>query len=189
MNRAERKRQAKEDEKCLLHGIDPDTSDASLTVAMTRQMCVLFEKAKRTGSVEAPIKFFYAKVAETLSAQPIQVACARGCSHCCNGWVSATAPEILFMASRVRERGEALAARAQAAYGVTNVFTMAERPEHQHPCPILEDNSCGLYEARPFMCRLAASVDANACLRVIRLLQPGTIPAPMRHLKARARYE
>ena len=66
---------------------------------------------------------------------------------------------------------------------------MAERPEHLHPCPILEDNSCGLYEARPFVCRLASSMDANACLQVIRLRLPGTIPSPMRHLKTRGRYE
>ena len=41
------------------------------------------------------------------------VACAHGCSHCCNGWVSATAPEILLMASHVRARGEALVDRVK----------------------------------------------------------------------------
>ena len=189
MNRAERKRQVREDERGLVHGIDPETSDAGSTVAMTRQMFLLFEKAKRAGSIEAPIEFFYDKVAETLAAKPIQVACARGCSHCCNGWVSATAPEILYMASRVRERGAALAVRLEAAHTATHAFTMAERPEHQHPCPILESNACSLYDARPFMCRMAASVDVNACMKVIRLLEPGTIPVPMRHIKARGRYE
>jgi Fe-S-cluster containining protein len=189
MNRAERKRQAKEDEKRLRHGIDPELKDPAPTAAMARQLFALFEEAKREGSVEAAMKFLYAKVTATLAAQPIAVACARGCSFCCNGWVSATAPEILFVGRRVRAGGEALAARVAQAQAATEAFTLAERPNHPHPCPILEDHACSLYESRPFVCRLAASMDAKACERVIRLLAPETIPSPLRNLKTRELYE
>jgi hypothetical protein len=189
MNRADRKRQVKEDEKRLLDGIDVGANDPASTVAMARLLHALFEKAKRAGSVDAAIKFLYAKSAATLAAKPIPVACARGCSHCCNGWVSVTAPEILFAAKRVREKGEALSARVRTAHEATQAFSMAERPAHPHPCPMLEDNACGLYDSRPFACRLAVSVNATACERVLRLFAPETIPTPTRHIRTREFYQ
>ena len=189
MNRAHRKRQAKEDEKRLLNGIDVETNDPASTVAMARLMYALFEKAKRAGSIDGAIKFLYAKAAATLAAKPIPVACARGCSHCCNGWVSVTAPEILFAANRVRENGEALAARVWTAYEATQAFSMTERPVHPHPCPMLQGGTCGLYDWRPFACRLASSVNATACERVLLLFAPETIPTPVRHIRTREFYQ
>ena len=46
-----------------------------------------------------------------------------------------------------------------------------------------------MYQTRPFACRVAASLNAIACMRLLRLREPGTIPAPMRNLKARELYE
>lgn len=189
MNRAERKRQAKEDEKDLANGIDPTGNDAAPIAAMARYMHLLFEKAKHGGDIDEAVKFLYAKATATLSARPIQVTCARGCSHCCNGWVSLTAPEILFAAKRVRKKGDAVAARVREAYEATHAYAFAERPNHQHPCPMLEDNVCGLYDLRPFACRLASSMDASACERVLRLLAPETIPSPMLHVRTREFYQ
>jgi hypothetical protein len=189
MNRADRKRQAKEDEKRLLGGIDPMTGDPASTVAMARQLYALLEKGKRAGSVGEAVKFLHAKVTATLTAMPMAVACARGCSHCCNGWVSATAPEILVMASHVRARGEALVDRVMAAQAAIGAFSMLERPHHPHPCPMLDGHACGMYEARPSACRCASSMDANACVRVITMLLPEVIPSPMRHIRAREFYD
>jgi Fe-S-cluster containining protein len=189
MNRAERKRQAKEDEKRLLHGIDPETNDAGPTAAMARQMHALFETAKEAGNIDPPVKFLYVKAAASIASRPIPVACARGCSHCCNGWVSVTAPEILFAAKRVRKKGDALMARVQEAYEAIGAYAFAERPNHPRRCPMLEGDACGLYDSRPFACRLASSVDAKACERVFRLLAPETIPAPVRHIRTRELYQ
>jgi Fe-S-cluster containining protein len=189
MNRAERKRRAKDDEKLLQRGIDPDTNDPTPTAAMARQMYALFEKAKRSGSIEAPVKFLYAKAAATQAAKPIQLACARGCAHCCNGWVSVTAPEILFAAKQVRARGETLMARVRAAAQTVQGYDMAERPNHPNPCAMLGNNACELYETRPFACRMASSVDATACERVFRLFAADTIPSPLRHIRTREFYQ
>lgn len=189
MNRADRKRQAKEDEKRLVAGIDPGLKDAAQTIAMARLMHALIEKAKDAGSVEAAVKFLYVKVTASLAAKPMAVACARGCSHCCNGWVSVTVPEILFAAKRVRGKGEELAARVQAAHEATKAFPFEERPQHPHPCPMLEGDVCGLYESRPFACRMASSVDAAACQRVFQMLAPETIPSPVVHIRTREFYQ
>jgi hypothetical protein len=189
MNRAERRRQSKEDEKKLLAGIDPESRAAKPIVVMAQHLHGLFEKAKKSGRVEAPVRFLYDNVTATLAAKPIEVACARGCSHCCNGWVSSSAPEILFFARHARAKGEAFAARLRAAHEATLAFSKEERPKHPHPCSALEDDACGLYTARPMACRLAVSLDAQACMRLFRLFEPGTIPTPMRNLKARELYE
>ena len=189
MNRADRKRQAKEDETSLRNGIDPMAGDPAPTVAMARQLFALLEKGKRAGSVVEAVKFLHAKVTATLDALPMPVACARGCSHCCNGWVSATAPEILFMASHVRARGETLVERVMTAQAAMGAFSMLERPHHPHPCPMLEGHACGMYEARPSACRCASSMDVNACVRVITMLLPETIPSPMRHIRTRELFD
>jgi Fe-S-cluster containining protein len=189
MNRAHRRRLAKKDEERIQDGLDPESRAAGPIAAMARQIFALLEDAKRAGSVEAPMTFLYDKVAATLAAQPIAVACAVGCSHCCNGWVSATAPEILYVARGMRAKGDAGAERVRIAHEATRGFSKDERPDHAHPCPALENDACSLYETRPFACRLAASMNAIACMQVFRLRQPGTIPAPMRNLKARELYE
>ena len=70
--------------------------------AMARHLHALFEKAKRVGDIDPPVEFLHEKVTQSLAAVPIPVACGRGCTHCCNGWLSVTAPEILSAAKRIR---------------------------------------------------------------------------------------
>jgi Putative zinc- or iron-chelating domain len=191
MSRADRRRQAKEDEKRLIHGIDPESSDPGAVAAMARLLHGLFETAKREKSIDPPVKFFLAKIDATLQAKSgVALACAKGCSHCCHACVSATAPEVLFLAKLIRRRGESGAfARVQAAHLATKDYDIAARAKHPHPCPLLEADLCSVYPSRPMTCRLAASADAMACARALRQSLGGTIPTPMCHLRARGVYE
>ena len=68
MNRAERRRQIKDDEQKLRSGIDADSSDPAGTAAMTRLMSDLLETAKRDRNIEPPVRFLHAKVDATLHA-------------------------------------------------------------------------------------------------------------------------
>ena len=191
MNRAERKRQAKEDERKLTVGIDPETRDPEPTAAMARQLHTLFATARRERFIDPPVKYFHAKIDATLKAGPsLPIACAKGCSHCCHAWVSATAPEVLYIAKRIRRVGGAgVVARVQAAHLATRDYDFVMRSQHPQPCPMLENDLCTAYESRPGACRFASSADANACLRALRQLSGGTIPTPVRHMKARGVYE
>jgi hypothetical protein len=136
------------------------------------------------------VKYFHGKVEATLKgARDVRLACAKGCSHCCHAWVSATAPEVLFLAKLIRTRGETAIEKVRAAHLATGDYDFTVRDRHPHPCPLLEADLCTVYESRPAACRFAVSVDAAACARVLRQLLPGTIPTPMRHLKARGVYE
>ena len=71
---------------------------------MARQLFALFTTARRERLVDPPVKYFHAKLEATQKGgMPVAVACAKGCSHCCHAWVSATAPEVLYLAKRVRK--------------------------------------------------------------------------------------
>src|SRR6185503_9728932 len=107
MNRADRRRQIKDDEQKLRNGIEADSSDPAGTAAMTRLMSDLLETAKRDRNIEPPVRFLHAKVDATLHAmRKIPVDCKKACAHCCRVWVSATIPEVLFLAKSLRRRND-----------------------------------------------------------------------------------
>ena len=66
MNRAERRRQIKDDERQLRNGIEAESSDPAGTAAMTRLLSDLLETAKNDRNIEPPVKFLHAKVDATL---------------------------------------------------------------------------------------------------------------------------
>lgn len=96
-----------------------------------------------------------------------EIACRAGCSYCCHGFVSATAPEIFHLARTLRARHDeqALLARLRAADALTRGLAPGERLKARHPCAVLEDNLCGAYAARPTSCRAFVSLSLAACER------------------------
>jgi len=189
MNRAERRRQEKEDDKRLKSGIDPESSDPEPIAAMARQMHALLETAKRDKNIDPPARFLHAKADATLQSVPVRVDCKKGCSHCCHAWVSATIPEVLFLAKLIRKRAAAtLSDNVHRAHAATRDYDFAAREKHPQACPMLDQDLCSVYESRPVACRFAASADALKCFQALRQLSGGTIPTPMRHLKGRGVY-
>lgn len=190
MNRVERRRQAKQDEKLLVRGIDPESQDPEPTAALARHLYALFERAKQDRDIDLPVRYLHSKVDATLRGlRDIPVACKKGCSHCCHIWVSATAPEVLFIAKLLRRRGNPAAGdKIKAANLHTKDFEFDVRDQHPHPCPLLEDDTCSIYESRPAACRLAASADAEICARSYHNLTNEDIPTPFMHLLARSAY-
>ncbi len=189
MNRVERRRRSKDDEKRLKDGIDPESPEA--TAAMARLMNELFEVAKREKNIDPPVRFLQAKVDATLKAlREIRVDCKKGCAHCCRVWVSATVPEVLFIAKLLRKRGNAATVeKVRAAHQSTKDYDIQTRSRHVHQCPLLSEDICSIYEARPVACRFWASTNVMVCLRAFRQLSGENVPTPMRHLKSRGGYE
>jgi Putative zinc- or iron-chelating domain len=190
MDAAERDRQSKDDELLLAGGLDPSSDDPRPAAAMARRMHALFVAAKQERSIDAPVAYLYAKAEASLARlKDIRVACRKGCAHCCHVWVSATAPEILFLAKHVRARGMGAEEAVHAAHALTRKDTFSLRALHPLPCPMLENDACSLYEYRPMACRFAASPDDFACRRVMREFSRETMPISMRHLRGRGLYE
>jgi Fe-S-cluster containining protein len=148
-------------------------------VAMTRHLHILFEAAKQQGDIDPAIKFLHSKIDATIHGMgQLGIACKRSCSHCCNIWVSAFAPELLFVAKLIRGRHDQTAERVRVAHEHTKDFGFDVRDKHPYPCPILQEDICSLYESRPSACRLAASADATVCERSYRHLANENIPVP-----------
>lgn len=100
------------------------------------------------------------------------VACRAGCSHCCHHqFVTAIVPEVLRLAATIRatyseERLAGLQERIAAYLEIVRATPGPERLSTvKATCPILEEELCGAFEARPLACRRHNSVDVEACIR------------------------
>lgn len=190
MNSADRDRRSEDDERILEGGIDPSSDDPAPVAAMARRLHALFESAKQQRVIDAPVAYLYARAEASLARlSTIRVACRKGCAHCCHVWVSATAPEILFLAKHVRARGMGVQDAVRAAHEATARYSFSIRALHPMPCPMLVEDACTLYEYRPMSCRFAASPDDFACRRVMREHSRESMPMSLRHLSGRGLYE
>ncbi len=186
-------RRSQIDEKRVARGIDPNAPGPEPTAAMARRLHTMFEAAKQDGNIDPPVAYIHAKVERTIedfrqNSGGVPVACRKGCAHCCSFWVSATAPEALFIAKVVKSRGSQFMERLMTAHSQTMGYDFIARSRRPYPCPMLEHDICSIYEARPQSCRLAASGDARVCERVFRHLSNEAIPSPRVYLKAKSAY-
>ncbi len=169
--------------------IDVTSRDPEPTAVFARALHSMFETAKQEGNVDPPLQYIRDKLDTTIRAfDRLPIACKKGCSHCCYIWVSATAPELLSIAKIIKGRGNKAIAKVTAAHEATKQFDFDSRANHPHPCPLLEENVCSIYEARPKACRLAASADAEICARSYHNVTNEDIPTPALHLAARSVY-
>jgi Fe-S-cluster containining protein len=98
-----------------------------------------------------------------------RIACSHGCAWCCHYQVGVTAPQALHIAAKLKEgagtrslseQREKLAALDRRTRGLN----AAKRLKARLGCAFLDrNNSCTIYAFRPFGCRGANSVDADAC--------------------------
>ncbi len=184
-------RQEKEDEISLREGIDPKATiaDPSSVIAMARCLHNRFEQAKATKNVDDAVRYLYQKIDATIHGlRDIPIACGQGCSHCCVICVTVSAPEAIYLGKLVAAMGADAIERVRAANEVTRQFELAEREQHPHDCPMLQNNNCTIYENRPKACRQAASTDASACARSHRNLTNERIPSPAPYNGSRAAY-
>lgn len=105
-------------------------------------------------------------IVSNVKAKGVRFGCERGCSHCCNLRVEALAPEIFFIAKKLKqerkkdeldELKKVLNSFSEKASGLTAI-------EHLLPCPMLSDGKCSIYNYRPMMCRKYNSLDADICV-------------------------
>jgi Putative zinc- or iron-chelating domain len=110
-------------------------------------------------------------VTEALQDEPpaLPIACASGCSTCCQAKVLVLAPEVLRVGAHLRQTKttDALATlleRVREADAITRGLSRAERAEAHVFCPLLDGaGACSIHEVRPLVCRSWTSYDAQAC--------------------------
>ena len=190
MNRAERRHQLKEDERLIAQGVSVVRTDAWEAIALMRVLRDRLGESRRAGTVAPLMTFLHDNFARSSRRIPRELsACARGCSHCCHMWTALRAPEALFLKSSIPPaRREELKSAVAVAHAETGPLSYDERFGLVRPCPLLHDDECSLYEARPIACRTTASADAGVCARAYRLLSDEDIPQPLLFLNQRTSY-
>ena len=190
MNRAEQRRQARDDERLIARGLPADGGDPAPAAALIRRLHALAEGGKRTGDISPFVVAVNEKItATTRSLKNVPIACGKGCPHCCYIWVSAYAAEILHVAKFVRKLGPSAVSKVNRAYEATKDYSHQVRHKHPYPCPMLSDyGSCTIYTERPRACRLAVSTDAETCARADHNVTDENIPVPLPYLASRSQY-
>ncbi|HEX8643769.1 MAG TPA: YkgJ family cysteine cluster protein [Allosphingosinicella sp.] len=191
MIRADRRRQAKEDERALARGLDAARPDGPQIMVLMRLLHDRLEAARAMGSIAPLAAFFQENLRAAWRLEPKKaLGCRMGCAHCCHAWVSAKAPEVLIAKRAIAPRAlAAVQASVEAAFTATGIAAPAERAAMAAPCPMLLDNRCRIYEARPAACRTAVSLDAALCAEAFRPgAAPVDIPTPEFHIVMRRGY-
>ena len=103
--------------------------------------------------------------------------CKAGCAHCCTSLASLTSLEAAYLSERyqqvLKERLNfsahlapplPLTTNERAALCLSHAeFEEEPAPAASHLCPLLHENRCSCYDARPLMCRLMlSSVDCGS---------------------------
>lgn len=95
-----------------------------------------------------------------------QIACAKGCSHCCHANVEVTIVEAIAVARRVSE-DSALAESVRTTAPKVDGIPPWTRYDFRIPCPLLRDGACSIYEVRPRVCRAHVSYNVKLCEEVL----------------------
>ena len=174
LQRAERRALQREDEKYLGLPLNLGPDPRSIA-AHVRHVARLFSQP----SLESPCAEVMAHLGELYSrtVPRAQVACRRGCASCCTQMVSVTAPEALWVAATIRRRAQSVE-KMRAADAQTHGLTIDERLKSHIVCPLLVEDACSIYAARPLGCRGFVSVDLNACLATFVGGAAPNIPMP-----------
>jgi Fe-S-cluster containining protein len=95
------------------------------------------------------------------------LACTKGCSFCCELYVSASAPQVFAIADFLREKHandlSAAIQRIEEADVHTRGRDAHSRAEHRAFCPFLVNSLCSIYPVRPAVCRACCSLSVAAC--------------------------
>jgi Fe-S-cluster containining protein len=116
-------------------------------------------------------------VAEFAAEADIQ--CRAGCSFCCHQNVDATIPEAILVALQLGNEADP---RRDAVLAAAEAFRDLDddaRILTGKPCPLLVDDRCSVYHARPINCRSFMSPDATNCRESMRRIDSGETPLPI----------
>ena len=128
-------------------------------------------------STEAPLEIaenaaeFADRMIEVIRVQsPLDAlpACIKRCTSCCYLHTTASVPEVILIAEKLRSDEAAIDLKAfleRIAKHIAGTagLSAAQRNRLRLQCPLLVDGECSVYEARPLVCRGWNSLDASRC--------------------------
>lgn len=136
------------------------------------------EMSRRLRTVAEPADLFAAlgwglrEIDRTLEETPAKIrsaiACRAGCGHCCHVSIDVQAHEVFYAAEHIQLHFSpaelaGVIARTAARRALVSGMDSATRDRLMHPCALLRDGSCSIYEGRPEACRVHHASDASVC--------------------------
>jgi len=96
------------------------------------------------------------------------IKCKKGCAYCCHQPVFALDYEMQYLNSFIKknftqEKQIGVKIRANNIRQKLSGLTELEILNSKQPCPLLENESCSVYEVRPMACRIYISTDVSTC--------------------------
>ena len=177
LQRAERRALQREDEKYLNVPLNLGPDPRSIS-AHTRHMVHLFSNPASASPCADAMAHLGALYSRTVPKADL--ACRRGCGSCCTQLVTVTAPEALWVAAQIRHKMPVIE-KMRAADAQTHGLSMEARLKSHIVCPLLKDEACSIYAARPLGCRAFVSLNLAACLATFVDGAEPQIPTPARH--------
>jgi hypothetical protein len=109
-------------------------------------------------------------------------ACREGCAWCCHKVVGTAAPEVLHILAYLRqslspEQWQALRGRVARGAEQRRALSPDRRRRAALPCPLLVEDRCAAYPARPLTCRGYNSSDAGRCEAALDPENRAVVPA------------
>lgn len=170
------------------------TGERELRERSRRAVLEAVPRGMERGDVEAlrrrTLKVLDAKLVEVPRKSRARIACARGCAMCCHLRVMATPAEVLGLVAYIQgslaeDAFAALAARISAAAARIRGLPRERVLTTNIPCPLLVDDACSMYPARPLNCRAYHSLDVEACRDSFRHPQDLSLTHPQSALFSR----
>jgi hypothetical protein len=95
--------------------------------------------------------------------------CRKGCAWCCHQAVFAQTHEFQYLKNWMfknltPEILDTILERSKQKSANTVKLSADKRLLHKEPCPLLFDDACVAYEARPVACRIYLSMDLDSCI-------------------------
>jgi Fe-S-cluster containining protein len=136
------------------------------------------EMSRRLRNVAEPADLFAAlrwgmrEIDRALEETPAKIrsaiACSAGCGHCCHVSIDVQAHEVFYAAEHIQlhfspaELAGVIERTAARRVLVSGMGSEA-RDRLMHPCALLRDGACSIYEGRPEACRVHHASDASVC--------------------------
>lgn len=168
--RQERRRLVKLGRGALTRGFSQDLDDEVSVGVLLMLADKLEERGNpaRAGEAAEIAELILERSNAPFERQP-DVACKRGCWHCCVTVASVTPPEIFRVAAWLRRNRmhspdmspSAVTARCAAKVGPSIEAMFGQKV----PCPALVNGECGVHPVRPINCRQFLSTSLAACLK------------------------
>ena len=152
---------------------DESQATAARLAGWGKESREVFAKATDPDKLTTAVITLHRRVDEALAlsiqGHGVKVACARGCSFCCNLRVEVQPYEAFRLAAWLRKRFDGTRLADVIERLRSNVKRSAElgaegRKRANIPCALLgDDGACTAYEARPAQCRKYHSTDVQPC--------------------------